>query len=172
MDVDSLSPRPPDEPDTHGIEDASTSIQHVLIKWTGSKQRQAKSIVAEFPRKIATYYEPFLGGGSVLYWLLGSDIKVERFEVSDACEPLIALWQVVYDNPEELIEEYAKNWRLLQVYGAAFYHEVRQAFNDSKNPHLFFFLLRTCRFGHVRFNQAGEFNGGFHPANLGMVQSG
>jgi hypothetical protein len=63
-------------------------LQHVLIKWTGSKRRQAKQIVAQFPRKIATYYEPFLGGGSVLYELLGSDIEVGRFEVSDICEPL------------------------------------------------------------------------------------
>ena len=31
------------------------------------------------------------------------------------------------------------------------------AFNTSNDPHLFFFLLRTCRNGR-RFNQGGEFN--------------
>jgi hypothetical protein len=49
---------------------ATPRLHHVLIKWTGSKRRQAKQIVAQFPRKIATYYEPFLGSGSVLYELL------------------------------------------------------------------------------------------------------
>jgi len=42
--------------------------------------------------------------GSVLYELLGSDIEVGRFECSDSCEPLIALWQVVKDDPGGLVE--------------------------------------------------------------------
>ena len=147
---------------------SSTNLQHALIKWTGSKRRQASQIVANFPRKIATYYEPFLGGGSVLYELLGTDIDVGRYEVSDACEPLIALWQVIEDDPSGLVDEYTKNWRLLQVSGAVYYREVRQALNDSNDPYLFFFLLRTCRNGLVRFNRDGEFNAGFHGARPGM----
>ena len=67
-----------------------------------------------------------------------------------------------------MVEEYVKNWRLLQVSGAAFYREARQAFNESHDPHLFFFLLRTCRNGLVRFNRDGEFNSGFHGARPGM----
>ena len=94
--MDEDSPRP-DAPGDVGA--TSTNLQHVLIKWTGSKRRQARQIVVRFPRQIATYYEPFLGGGSVLYELLGSDIEVGRIEFSDICEPLIALWQVVKDDP-------------------------------------------------------------------------
>ena len=30
-------------------------LQHILIKWTGGKRRQARRIVGHFPRKIATY---------------------------------------------------------------------------------------------------------------------
>jgi DNA adenine methylase len=169
MDVDS-SRHSPDDPNTQSIDNkSSTDFQHVLIKWTGSKRRQARKIVAQFPRRIATYYEPFLGGGSVLYELLGSEISVGKFEVSDACEPLIALWKLVQNDPTGLIESYAENWRMLQVCGRTYYHEVRQAFNESQNPHLFFFLLRTCRNGLTKFNQAGEFNGSFHPLNLGMA---
>jgi len=66
--------------------------------------------VVRFPRQIATYYEPFLGGGSVLYELLGSDIEVGRIECSDACEPLIALWQVVKDDPNGLVEGSSASW--------------------------------------------------------------
>ncbi len=44
-----------------------THFQHVLIKWTGGKRRQGRRIVEHFSHKIATYHEPFIGGGAVLY---------------------------------------------------------------------------------------------------------
>ena len=159
---DDLGPRETDDT-------SSTNLQHILIKWTGSKRRQAKQIVAKFPRKIATYYEPSLGAGrsSMNSWAPTS--RWVGIEVSDICEPLIALWQVVKDDPSGLVEEYVKNWRMLQVSGAAYYREVRRAFNNSNDPHLFFFLLRTCRNGLVRFNRDGEFNSGFHGNRPGMA---
>ena len=52
--MDEDSPRP-DAPGHVGA--TSTNLQHVLIKWRGSKRRQARQIVAKFPRQIATYYE-------------------------------------------------------------------------------------------------------------------
>ena len=118
-----------------------------MIKWTGSKRRQATKIVAHFPRKIATYYEPFLGGGSVLYELLGTKIEVGRYEVSDICQPLIALWKLIQNDPTGLIEGYAENWRLLQVHGASHYHEVRREFNETQNPQLFFFCSEPAGTG-------------------------
>jgi DNA adenine methylase len=127
-----------------------------------------KQIVAHLPRRIETYFEPFLGGASVLYELLGSEIEVRRFECSDICELLIELWKLVKDDPRGLVDEYAKNWRMLQANGADHFKRVRREFNLGGNPHDLFFLLRTCRAGHVRFNQAGEFNGGYHGANPGM----
>jgi DNA adenine methylase len=169
MDVDSPSPSSPVDLGPRKTDDtSSTNLQHVLIKWTGSKRRQASQIVANFPRKIATYYEPFLGGGSVLYELLGTDIDVGRYEVSDACEPLIALWHVVRNDPGGLVAGYSKHWQLLRISGAAYYGEVRKEFNQTQNPYLFFFLLRTSRNGLVRFNRDGEFNSAFHGNRPGM----
>jgi DNA adenine methylase len=82
--------------------DKTGHLQHILIKWTGGKRRQAHRIVECFPRRINTYFEPFLGGGSVLYELLGSDVRVRRIECSDTCVPLIELWQIVRDDPGTL----------------------------------------------------------------------
>jgi len=143
-------------------------LQHVLIKWTGGKRRQARRIVGHFPRKIATYHEPFLGGGAVLYELLGSDIEVDRIECGDTCVPLIELWQIVRDEPDGLLRRYAEGWTTLRSQGKGFYYEVRDRFNRTGDPYLFFFLLRTCRNGLVRFNRRGEFNTGFHGARPGM----
>ncbi len=148
--------------------DAKPNLQHVLIKWTGGKRRQARRIVEHFPRKIATYHEPFLGGGSVLYELLAGDILVDRIECGDTCVPLVELWQVVRDDPEGLVRRYADMWGSLRAGGKHYFREVRHEFNTANDPYLFFFLLRTCRNGLVRFNRDGEFNSAFHGDRPGM----
>ncbi|WP_197996560.1 Dam family site-specific DNA-(adenine-N6)-methyltransferase [Gimesia panareensis] len=140
----------------------------VLLKWTGSKRLQAEEIVRRFPRKIETYFEPFVGGGSVLYRLLKSDIKVKRYRCSDTCRPLIDLWRLVMDNPRKLVLRYEEMWRRLQNEGAGYYQSVRDEFNVSRCPALFFFLLRTCRNGLIRFNKKGEFTAAFHHGRGGM----
>jgi DNA adenine methylase len=90
-----------------------------------------------------------------------SDIKVGRIECSDLCSPLIDLWNVVKHDPRRLLNAYEVLWRGLQREGKPYYYTVRQAFNLTKDPCQFFFLLRTCRRGLVRFNRRGEFNVGF-----------
>jgi len=49
-----------------------------VIKWSGSKRSQASEIIKYFPKEIDTYYEPFIGGGSMMRELLDSDIKVKK----------------------------------------------------------------------------------------------
>ena len=51
-----------------------------VIKWSGSKRGQSEKIVSYFPKEINIYYEPFLGGGSVMFQLLNTlDIKVNKY---------------------------------------------------------------------------------------------
>ncbi len=142
---------------------------HSLIRWMGSKSYLAQQIVANFPPKIATYYEPFLGDGSVLYELLGSDIEVDRIEVSNIYKPLIALWTIVKNDPIRLVKQYDIHWRNLQQHGPSYYYKVCKDFDRTTDPHLFFFLLRTSGVEQVRFNQAGEFNGSFNLRYLGIA---
>ena len=138
-----------------------------LIKWTGSKRLQAAKIVARFPAGIATYHEPFLGGGSVLGRLLDSDIRVGRYECSDSYAPMIAIWQLVRENQDRLIDGYARLWTAAKARGEHNYHEVRRSFNEGRCPIEFFFLLRTCRVGHVRINANGEFTSAFERGRAG-----
>lgn len=138
-----------------------------LIKWTGSKRSLAPSIIKKFPENIKTYWEPFLGGGSVFLELLKSHIRVEKFRLSDVNEPLIKIFQAVQISPDELIEHYKENWELLQK-NPDHYYEVRTRFNEKFDPYDFYFLTRTCYCGMVRFNSKGEYNVGFHFGRKGM----
>lgn len=133
-----------------------------LIRWVGTKRVQAGEIVSRFPEEVATYFEPFLGGGAVLYELLKSNVTVKRYRCSDICQPLIDLWLSIKSDPARIHERYEELRSALRGRGKDLYFEVRERFNQSFDPSDFFFLLRTCRNGYVRFNQRGEFKVGFH----------
>lgn len=140
----------------------------VLIKWTGSKRRQAPDILRHFPREIATYYEPFVGGGAFLQQLLSSDVEVQRFRCSDICRPLIDLWNLIKDEPRALLRRYEQMWADMQDGGRDHFYLVRDSFNRTGDPCEFYFLLRTCRNGQVRFNRQGQFTAAHHHGRLGI----
>lgn len=133
----------------------------VLIKWTGSKRILSNSIINYFPNHINTYYEPFLGGGHLLYKLLSSSLKVNELVASDLCKPLIDIYQLVKITPNSLIDDYKEKWNKFQENGK-FYYEVRDSFNANNNPYDLLFLSRTCYNGLIRFSKYGAFNSSCH----------
>jgi len=145
-----------------------------IIKWSGSKRIQSEQIISYFPKYMGTYYEPFCGGCSVLYQLMVSDEKFARdFVCSDTNPDLIDLWNVIKDNPEELFDEYSKMWSKMQSIDnkgmkRAYFEEIRNEFNKTRNPMLFFFIMRTCTNGIPRYNKHKEFNGTFHLTRDGI----
>lgn len=143
----------------------------VLIKWIGSKRLQSTAILQHFPRDIKTYYEPFLGGGSMLYALMISGIKVESYKVSDLNPDLMGIWKMAQLEPDRLASSYEEMWNTLGEGGKEYYYRIRHEFNIDKDPTKFFFLLRTCRNGLVRYNSRGEFNPSFHLKRQGVRPS-
>jgi len=145
-----------------------------IIKWSGSKRIQSEQIISYFPKYMGTYYEPFCGGCSVLYQLMVSDEKFARdFVCSDTNPDLIDLWNVVKDNPEELFDEYSRMWSKMQSMDnkgmkRAYFEEIRNEFNKTRNPMLFFFIMRTCTNGIPRYNKHKEFNGTLHLTRDGI----
>ena len=133
-----------------------------LIKWTGSKRSQATQIAAEVPA-YERYFEPFVGGGALLFLLAGPGTIA-----SDIYPPLVALWSLVQSTPEEVINHYAKEWELLQKNLPDHYYTVRERFNKERSPLDLNFIMRTCVNGIVRFNDKGEFNNSFHLSRRGM----
>lgn len=124
-----------------------------FLKWVGGKQQIVDAVVAKFPKRIRTYHEPFLGGGSVLLSVLESDISVERIRVNDINKYLIRTYEDVRNNVEELVE-------ILRTFchGEKEYYEYRNLFNSNKKlgvfsvemSALFIFLNKTCFRGLYR----------------------
>lgn len=134
-----------------------------VIKWSGSKRSQSEAIKKFLPSTINTYYEPFLGGGSMLY-----AISPERAICGDICEPLITLWNEIKNHPSELADAYSIRWHRLQDEGYQVYYEIRDAFNSDHKPEDLLFLSRTCVNGLIRFNANGEFNNSLHHTRPGI----
>lgn len=138
-----------------------------VIKWSGSKRSQAKEIVSYFPDNIDTYYEPFVGGGSIMFKLLNSNKKFNSIICSDLNNDLIDLWNMIKYSKEELSEGYERLWLELNkddniVRKKEFYNFIRGKFNKYRNPIDFMFINRTTTNGLIRYNKKGEFNNSFH----------
>lgn len=86
-------------------------VKMPFIKWSGSKRKQAPHIVSKFPKDIDTYYEPFIGGGSVMYELLrqidAGNIRCRNIVCSDLNKDLIDIWNI-FKNPDtrKMLYEY------------------------------------------------------------------
>lgn len=147
-----------------------------VIKWSGSKRSQAEEILKHFPTEIDTYYEPFVGGASVLRALLDNSnkIKVKHYVCSDLNEGLISLWNKIKDNPQEVSEHYASLWNELNIDDdkqrkKEYFSKVRGRYNKEHNPLDFMFIMRTTTNGMPRYNSDGEFNNSFHVTRNGIL---
>jgi DNA adenine methylase len=79
-----------------------------FLKWVGGKTQIIKEVIGLFPTEMNNYYEPFVGGGSVLLALL-SEVRRGAIQlagnvfVSDLNLNLISLYVNVQTRPEDLI---------------------------------------------------------------------
>lgn len=148
-----------------------------VIKWSGSKRSQSETIINKIKNKeYDTYYEPFCGGCSVLFQLLHSDKKFKKYVCSDKNNDLIALWNEIKRNPNEVIEEYTTMWNELNIDDnkerkKQYFYMVRERFNKYKSPYDFMFIMRTTTNGMPRYNNNGEFNNSFHITRNGIIPS-
>lgn len=88
----------------------STMITKPFLKWVGGKTQIIDQVVSYFPRSIHNYYEPFIGGGSVLLAMLSmvksGNIQISgRIYASDINPSLVGLYKNVQLRPDEFIRE-------------------------------------------------------------------
>ena len=81
-----------------------------FLKWVGGKSQIIENILENVPLEINNYYEPFLGGGSVLLNVLQlyklNNINITgKIIASDINKDLIDLYNNIKDNKEQFILE-------------------------------------------------------------------
>lgn len=154
-----------------------------ILKWAGGKRQLLDEIYSRFPDDYEHYHEPFFGGGAVFF-----DLEPDDATINDTNPRLVNFYEVVRDNPEELIsrlrefddpesspdesQKFAdENWKGKEV--EQFFYQQRARFNrrayaDVEWPTdgedrieeaaLLLYLNRTCYNGLYRENSSGGFN--------------
>jgi DNA adenine methylase len=149
-----------------------------FLKWVGGKTQIIDTIINRFPKKINNYYEPFLGGGSVMLRLLeeiknGNIILTGNIIVSDINETLISLYNFIKTNPNDVYEQLIilkDEYNSIQINNGnkkpknkdesltskeSYYYWCRNIYNNNKNNDInkavyFLFLNKTCFRGLYR----------------------
>ncbi len=130
-----------------------------FVKWAGGKRRLIPAMSEYFPREFGRYFEPFLGGGAVLFYTLLLD-PGRRCLVSDLNADLILAYTVVRDRVDELIESLRGHAAGYAEDRSGYYYRVRG--EEPSDPvsvcSRLVFLNRTCFNGLYRVNRRGKFN--------------
>lgn len=82
------------------------------LKWTGTKRRYAPIINSYVGDDAEEYFESFLGSGAVMIDLLGNYVNpnLKYVSASDTNPDLIALWKLIKDDVNTLINGYDEYW--------------------------------------------------------------
>jgi len=146
-----------------------------IIKWSGSKRSQAEKIASLITKKYETYYESFCGGCSVLFYILNNcPDTFKRFICNDINKSLIDTFILIKTKPNEILNSYSTLWKELNKDSDLerkkdIFALIRERFNKSHNPSLFFFIMRTTTNGMPRYNKEGDFNNSFHVTRNGIL---
>lgn len=160
-------------------------IYRPFLKWAGGKSRLLHQLRELYPENFDYYYEPFLGGGAVLFDLL-NDYGLDGYFASDINKSLITVYQIVKFDAHKLLDickEYQKLITSDLHIASQNYYEVRKSFNSDKKiidqlplynekgirnqiesdffiqfAAKFLYLNKTCYNGLYRENAKGEFN--------------
>lgn len=92
-----------------------------FVKWTGGKSQLIEQYKYYFPEKVERYFEPFLGGGAVFFFIK-KNIKPKEIFLSDINEELIITFKVVRDKIEELIKSLKKR---KELHSKEYFYKVR-----------------------------------------------
>lgn len=132
-----------------------------FLKWAGGKRQLLSQIEEYFPDQFTTYYEPFIGGGAVLFHL-----QPKKAVINDFNEDLINCYQCIKDCLEELIEklkyyETKNNSESYYSIRAMDRTEEYKNWTSVEKAARLIYLNRTCYNGLFRMNSAGQFNSPF-----------
>lgn len=130
-----------------------------FVKWAGGKRQLIPEIAKHLPKKLGTYFEPFLGGGALLFHLLSENKNLKGY-ASDLNSDLILSYVTIRDNLEGLLKSLEKHSDNYFSNSKSYYYSVRESEPKSQIEKVsrLLFLNRTCFNGLYRVNSKGKFN--------------
>ncbi len=132
-----------------------------FVKWAGGKRQIIDKLKKYVPEEFDTYYEPFVGGGALLF-----ELSPKHAVINDSNEELMNVYRCLCDE-----EKFKKMCNVLNHYETShseeFFYEVRNK-DRSKNAYnrlsdytraaRTIYLNKACFNGLYRVNSKNEFN--------------
>ncbi len=132
-----------------------------FVKWAGGKRQIIEKLKMYVPDEYEIYYEPFVGGGALLF-----ELSPKKAVINDSNKELMNVYSVLCDE-----EKFKKMCNLLNHYetkhSEAFFYEIRNkdrlkaSFNrlsDYTRAARTIYLNKACFNGLYRVNSKNEFN--------------
>jgi DNA adenine methylase len=123
-----------------------------IIKWSGGKSDEINLFEKYIPTEYDTYLEPFIGGGSLYFYL-----SPEKAVISDVHKELIDLYTCIGDGKMDDIYDFMEN----NPNNEETYYKIRDTMtinNKLDNAKRFYYQRKTCFRGMLRYNKNGKFN--------------
>ena len=139
----------------------SNSSVAPFVKWAGGKRQLIPQIRERMPEKYNDYYEPFVGGGAVMFDLLPANAQI-----NDINKALINTYNIICNEADAFLEAVNRLDEEMWEDGKKYYYSVREHYNDKlmKSEYdvelaaLFVFINKHCFNGLYRVNGKGLFN--------------
>lgn len=128
--------------------------QHLkpLVKWSGGKSDEIKQFEKYIPTDYDTYLEPFIGGGSLYFYL-----NPPKAAISDVHVELIDLYQAIQAGHAADIHAFMAATPNEETT----YYEIRDKMpvtTPLDSAKRFYYQRKTCFRGMLRYNKSGKFN--------------
>ena len=130
-----------------------------FVKWAGGKRQLIPIINQNLPESFGTYYEPFLGGGALLFHIL-TDKNGQKCSISDLNSDLVLAYTTIRDRIDSLIASLKNHEKNYQKNSESYYYSIRESNprSEIEKTSRLIFLNRTCFNGLYRVNSKGKFN--------------
>lgn len=141
-----------------------TSIAKPFVKWAGRKSGLIASLIPFVPKNFNSYFEPFVGGGALFFYLKNQKIlNSKKIYINDKNSQLINAYKQIKINPHEILEELEI---LNKKHSEETFYRIRNLDRNSDFYFLsevfkaarFIYLNKTCYNGLCRYNSKGHFN--------------
>ncbi|MFB5609879.1 MAG: DNA adenine methylase [Nitrosarchaeum sp.] len=130
-----------------------------FVKWAGGKRQLIPILHQNLPESFGTYYEPFLGGGALLFHIL-MEKNGQKCSISDLNSDLVLAYATIRDKIDALIASLKNHEKNYQKDSTSYYYSIRQSNprSEIEKTSRLIFLNRTCFNGLYRVNSKGKFN--------------